>query len=445
MARWAPITLALALAGCTCGAPEEPATTTAPTIDPASPAPAAGTGGSGERTRPAIDPVIARRVRDAVREGRRLSHDGQHAEALTRFEAALELAPSPKLQCEAGFVAHRAGRHERARELVERALHVLLDRLPSNADRVPLAMCLYNAGLVYEQAGLPQRALEAYERSLALRDHATVRGHADAMRAQVAGATAPTEVVSLGAFDAASDAEIDARIVRQLCADAGLEGCIVASGDEDESDEQDEDEPVEGETTVRLSTQAPEGTANGLEARIVTASAEWDENAYLVVSVGTRRVAGPIAYSHNPGSLGISGELVIDRLRYEDVIPGGAVEVVAIGTTSVLDLDMAGCEYWGSTTRTLVVCTAEDGAPRCASIALEGSSDSGSEDFDGCAEMYGEGESAPEAESHGFSFEYAIEGGDLVLTAGRTIDPSDDPAGRHPFAQLVADASRRWP
>jgi hypothetical protein len=89
---------------------------------------------------------------------------------------------APRIACEAGYVAHLADREEDAAARIGAALRLFgaPDRVPDDL-RVPLAMCLYNHGLVLEATGDRAGAIASYDRSLAIRPNATVRARRAAL------------------------------------------------------------------------------------------------------------------------------------------------------------------------------------------------------------------------------------------------------------------------
>jgi hypothetical protein len=125
-----------------------------------------------------------------VREARALEHAGDHRAALERFDDALRLVPlQPRVLCEAGFVAYRAGDPGLAADRIDTALRVFgPPRRVSDRLRVPLAMCLYNRGLVAEALGDRGDAIGRFESSIALRPNATVSAALERARRALAAA-----------------------------------------------------------------------------------------------------------------------------------------------------------------------------------------------------------------------------------------------------------------
>ena len=124
-------------------------------------------------------PVSAERAREQIRglrEARAAVRARDYDTALARFDALLHAnARAPRLVCEAGYVAHLAGREELAEARIELALRLFGpdDRIEP-ALRVPLAMCLYNGGLVAEARHDEASARALWARSLALRPNGVV-------------------------------------------------------------------------------------------------------------------------------------------------------------------------------------------------------------------------------------------------------------------------------
>lgn len=174
-------------------APTEPATSPAgsppTTTDPSAvavPGEPTTPATSARRAAPSTETLAD--VARIVREARALEHGGDHRAALSRFNDALRLVPSqPRVLCEAGFIAHRAGDTALAAQRIDTALAVFgPERTISDRLRVPLAMCLYNRGIVAEAEADPRVAVSSFEASLRLRPNATVETALTRARAAVA-------------------------------------------------------------------------------------------------------------------------------------------------------------------------------------------------------------------------------------------------------------------
>ncbi|MGE0786583.1 MAG: tetratricopeptide repeat protein [Sandaracinaceae bacterium] len=156
-----------------------PAAPTEPTVEPAAPrveAPA------HEAARPPSEEE-RRAVRRLVREGRAAARAERWDAALARFDQALRQTPgAPRIVCEAGYVAHRAGRQESAARRIDLALRLFGPPAEVGDElREPLAMCLYNRGLVAVAEDDPSTAYDAFGASLALRPNRTVQRALDAL------------------------------------------------------------------------------------------------------------------------------------------------------------------------------------------------------------------------------------------------------------------------
>lgn len=152
-----------------------PSSATTPTSAPVEPSTPAERPAPAEAVRTPRD--VAREAAEHVRQGRHAARAERFVDALSAFDRALALVPrSPRVLCESGFVAHRAGDEADAARRIDRALRVFgPPEHVSEALREPLAMCLYNRGLVAEALTDREGAAAHYERSLALRPNATVR------------------------------------------------------------------------------------------------------------------------------------------------------------------------------------------------------------------------------------------------------------------------------
>lgn len=429
-----PLLLTLASGAPACGdadanVPSRPATpprtTTAPVVPtaPAAPSPSAP---RAARSNP--PPATLAPLRSAVAEGRRLSRAGSHEEALASFEHALALDPSsPKLRCEAGYVAFLATEHEKAERYVTAALRAFRasDAIPES-QRVPVAMCLYNAGLVFEASERPTEAVDALRRSLALRENATVRARLQAISAG-RGEVAPPRATGAARDRAYADACGQGESMEES-------GCRMRRSADDVSDE----------TLISITETTPTGTApSGLSARIANAEGTIDFGvsnvAYLEVAFGGTTLVGAIGRSWQPGVGGVSGELAIRRFEWSDVVPGGSAELVVESYDFSNDEDMGYCYRSGGTNRTLIVCGADDGTLRCTSIAVEATTYE--ETYDGC-----EGET-PAMHERGPSLAYAFASGNLLLspqTGAREGVPANLPRSRA-VTDWLADPAFRWP
>ncbi|MCB9600662.1 MAG: tetratricopeptide repeat protein [Sandaracinus sp.] len=434
MTRASILFLALALA---CGSSNEPTSSPEPTAEtPAEPpigetppevAPeplAAAAGTKRAASRPSITAAQRRELRAAIRDGRVKTRAGDHTGALADFRRALTIdAQSARLRCEAGYVAFRAGQLDDA----ERWIQLALGRLPSDppdALKIPVAMCLFNAGLVYEARDRKDDAREAWTRSLALRPNATVQRRLDALGA----AEAPVPLT--GSF------ETLARRLRDTYCEDGSGGFVR--------------EDLESCDQIDENLRAPTGTSSpAFDARLVEHSVlvmGSDMRATLVVKAGERVRTVHVASLYSPGSMGMSADYQVQRFELVDVIPGGAAEVVLEVSQQENDEDMGVCERTGATDLRTWVCGLVDEAIHCAALPME-STDYFERD-EGCCEE-GDECDPPVSETTGYRYTLAFEAGNVVVTRGAAptqTEFSEGPlanwVGRHSLEALLREEAR---
>jgi hypothetical protein len=432
--------------GLACGSSNEPAgrvepsTTESPATNPAAsgtPAPSAmgevaapstpsTNAVAAEPTRPTITPAQRRELRAAIREGRTKTRARDHVAALVDFRRALAIdGASARLRCEAGFVAFRAGELDEA----ERWIQLALGRLPNDppdALKVPVAMCLFNAGLVYEAKGRKADAREVWTRSLALRQNAAVQRRLEGL-----GAVEETTSVALtGSFEAI------ARRLRDTYCEEGAAGFTR--------------EDLQSCDQIEEHVRTPTGTTSAaLEARLIEHSVivlGADVNVTLVLKAGDRARAVPIASLYSPGSMGMSADYEVQRFELVDVIPGGAPEVVLQVRQNENDEDMGVCERNGGTDQRTWVCGLVDDALRCAALPIEAVRYF--ERDEGCCEEGDECE-PPVSETTGYRYAVAFEGGHAVVTRGPastettfTEEPLEGWVGRHSLQTMLREEAR---
>lgn len=178
-----------------CGSSEPSAPAAAPeraqperaAVEPAphAPSPAPPTTALPVRPPPLAESTL-RSQRAELAAARALVSRGELPEAVRAFDALIErTGGSPRILCEAGYVAHRAGDQARARTLLDRGIDRFRTMDETRADIArSLAMCLYNSGLVYEATAEPGEAAIEYDWSLELRPNDTVRRRYEALPAE---------------------------------------------------------------------------------------------------------------------------------------------------------------------------------------------------------------------------------------------------------------------
>ncbi len=294
---------------------------------------------------PEADPdAIARdrkRFMALLNEGRSLTQSGDHAAGMAKYRQALEIDPAdPSALAELGWAAFLAGELDEAREHTARAL-----RLADDAKQQ--GMLHYNLGRVAEARGETEAAVDAYVRSLQLRDNGTVRKRLVALTGQ-----APPEPVdgplglspvarNLGGLSAACDI-----LVTKICqGDYGQDsaGCGC--------------EP-------KLEDGAPDATWGLLELVVTPLGSEraW----YPVVKTDDGWTLFEIAaYEYNPGAFGIYEELDIPYQKVERVMEANGEALVIQFEKGRSDRDMGIEEVEYESSALTMVCARDGGEARC--------------------------------------------------------------------------------
>ena len=468
--RLGPLAIGAVLALVACGDQRETAAPSAPAREPAreslrepSPEPngapepessAAAAEPAGSRTeRPRAagpSPEQRREVARRVREARRLARGGRWQEAFAAYERALAIDPSsPRLRCETGYAAFRAGRLEEADRYVSEARRALPDlRTTPERMRVPLAMCLYNAGLVHEARGRTAEAREAYEASLSLRPNDTVRARLDAL----GPAPPPENRSAILRFDGAAEDAIVARLTRATCmaryarlAEVTGDGPAEPPGSHLTFDEAEAEECVAGGSPrpprIRRPTMAQANASAPLDAFVVTIAFEDTPpvvDTWLVLRAGARAVAGRLASSPNFTAIDCAAAGLV-RFEWIDAVPGGPPELVVEHEACEVTADSWQCESTELVERGLFVCRGDDSFV-CASVPIASvRTDWWSNDCE-------DGMPADEGEraERGYRTEASLRDGALVVREVTGTPWLRFPAGRIAVDDLLAREDLRW-
>lgn len=425
------VCLVLALVGCDDEPPPIPPPSPGAVVAP--PAPDDERRAEPDRPEPApptVDPAQRRALRDAVRAGRRAARAGDFTAADPHFVRALAIEPrSSRLRCEAGYVAFRAGELERAETQITSALGQMPK--PESAPvetRRELAMCLYNAGLVYEARGRAADARTAWEQSLALRPNATVRSRLEALgnATEAEGAWTGVTLDPGGTFDQY------AATLRDRWIAAGGAG-FSPNG-------------LSPDAEIDVTVQEPTGeAASGIEARLVHVTITdmgVDEQLFLVVKTPSSVRAFDAGSAYNPGAGGISNEHDVVEFAYRELTGSGPPELVLRTSASDNDEDMGVCERYGSSAKRAVLCSGDGGTIRCALLEL--ARGRYFERYEGCEE---EGRESPPLvdDREGYEVDFRIEGRDVVLERATTSPaaPPEGLIGRRPVSQVLAGEALR--
>lgn len=408
----------LVMTGCTCGASVPSAAPTAHETATPEPAPTAAPEPpqqprDEEPGAPA--PAEARAWRSRLAEARRLAHGGRYVDAHALFAALVRERPTEqRLRCEAGYVAFRADRLDDADHEITSAL----ERWPSppmDRDREPLAMCLYNRGLVAEARGDREAAATAWRRSLELRPNATVEQRLAALG-----------VESLPAEEPGDDAFTLDDAIRDLREQSPSAG---------EPEVTRFESPTQGRfvAVVRLTTPA---TDEDPEECI-------DETAFLVTPDDVVHLA---SVSHCLYSSWYDDHAMLGEPTFHAGPPElGEIVEIGDGQWGRGDAEDGGgdesCEE-----STLIVC-AERLDWRCVEIPYSSTCTFECESSGGCDDPddpSDDDEELPTFYARGYRLDWSIEGADLMLTPDPEVELTERTApprsGRIPLVSLFEAA-----
>ena len=166
------------LVACGSEAPDAPAPPSQAPVDAAETTPEVEAEAEPEPA--SLDTPAAQRT--ALQNARIASRDERYDDSLELFSQLLRVAPrARRIWCEAGYVLHKSGDNSRAARFLDHGLGLYPSGSAAEDVRVPLAMCLYNRGLVHEASEEFGLARNKYEQSLELRANATVQRRLDAL------------------------------------------------------------------------------------------------------------------------------------------------------------------------------------------------------------------------------------------------------------------------
>lgn len=404
-----------------------------PAPDPAAPSPPTS------RVRATPSATDLARARARLAEARRADRAGDHEGALAALDEVLAVLPSdPRLMCEAGFVAHRAGRSELAATRIDAALAAFGPPGAQRGADVPrLAQCLYNRGLVDEARGDLVGAADHFRASLALRPNAAVESalHRASTRAAEGreGETMGGVPVEVGARSMLVHARD--RTALETAMRVGLAGLANDGSTDRTTDETRVEVLAEGSGLVLYGVTTPDFLST--EQDVIVARPEGD-GFRLVLA------AGEYASTEHGDVVTISGARIttLDRFVRVDF---------EVASTMYLDDDSFDDEGAGAPTcagvtrvtsrdvRTIVCRTTPELA--CFALATQHASEDDLE-----VDCYDEGgrpvdppdAGAPSTTSYALTLAASAEGA-LVIGVGRGTPPDADTlVGTHTFDELVA-------
>jgi hypothetical protein len=344
----------------------------APSSNGAPPDAAGGPGGGAHARTDSADAGLARQdphaYGAAITEGRKLFRAKNYVGAAAAFERATRAMPKDAdAWSELGWAQFNAGDLVNA----EHATRASLARTGTDEVR---GATLYNLGRINEQRGFKDSAVDAYAQSFSARPNRVVLTRLRALdpaRADLFAPFAATRCAGPFATRAA------------LC--TSLVAMDSKQGDRPEcSPTKDAFNRIEGPTTIPSvpapyvsialhSTVIPSLDDHDVLARDAGGEELYADEAVHVVLETTEGffASRDVMIVHNPGAFGVDGSGEVTRFALEDVVPGGAPEVVLEVTYGTEDQNMGGDETYTEDVRALVVCgIATGGKPACTPPAL---------------------------------------------------------------------------
>ncbi|HEY2517056.1 MAG TPA: tetratricopeptide repeat protein [Polyangiaceae bacterium] len=301
--------------------------------------------------------VAAIKVREqSISEGRRLFRAKDYAGAVTAFGQATEASPNDAdAWSELGWAAFNAGDLERAEEATRKSLA----RTGTNNVR---GATLYNLGRIDEQRNRRDAAVTDYEASLRARPNGVVLERLRALdRAKAQQFALLSTTACTGPFKSVAD----------FCAQlpAGDDGkrplCVPGKG------------PfvrMEGPRLPHVVSTAPylsvaiQSTFDpATDGASIADPGPGVETFYLLVQTTSGYFVSPsLMEIDNPGAFGISQSGAVRRFTLEDVVPGGAPEIVVEFEHDGMDQNMGGEEWDSENAQLLMVCgLGASGRVRC--------------------------------------------------------------------------------
>lgn len=326
--------------------------------------------GKAEIKRPTRAEAEAKRKELArlLGEGRKASRAKDHGTAIQRFRAALKINPAHAgVLGELGWAHFKAGQLDEAEDVLARALRY------SRSDK-GRGMVLYNLGRVHEAREDFASAATYYARSLERRPNDTVKARLEGIESRV------DKVADHPEKDCAFEAQngepprdlchdFVAGLVKQLdpeVEDAGEILCV--HNPTRELDERDvgpdyavaageHDQVTEYMLEIDDDTRATIFSYDDPELGFMT------EHVVLAVVTGQGWFLYPIAMVEHPGVSYADEDAHGYALRAEQVVPGGAKELVVEWSHGGHDGDLEGNMMWTYNTRQVAVVSLEGGKP----------------------------------------------------------------------------------
>lgn len=282
-----------------------------------------------------------KRFLEMLNEGRSLTKAGDYAAGMAKYRQALEIDPAdPSALAEMGWAAFKAGEFDVAQEHTVRALRFA-------KDDAQLGMMHYNLGRIAEARDDDERAIDAYRRSLELRDNETVKKRLAALTSDGANAHA-------GSLRGLATLAEKLQGLEQACQVLEEKICKEEYGVGDE--------PCGCEP--KLLAGAPDGDWGLLKLTVRPAGAEVGFYPAVKTSAGWS-LFDIVAYEYNPGAFGIFEETEVTYQGVEQPLADGSDALVLQIEKGRVDRDMGLEEAEFESSAVTVVCTRVGATARC--------------------------------------------------------------------------------
>lgn len=351
------------------GPPEEPA----PTL---SPPPKAITRGptlddaEGEKTK-TLTAAERKLFIKKLSEGRALHEKKNYEGAMAAYREALDIDPdNAQALSEVGWSAFFLKDYDLAEESTLKALE--------RASQTYLkASCHYNLGRIYEERGLPDKAVDAYKKSLEFKSNPIVRARLSKLDKAAANAFEILGISSMKGPFTSLDAYCEDFVKRSKDIPVRCDPKTTDFGDYYRGPQRlvGEQAPyismrILGTSRAALHAEAGnEKTLKEAPGEKTGAPPIGQGQTFYHIAVRTKLgffIQERAASTYNPGAFGIKETLEIKDFSIRDAIPGGTPEILFRSVHTRTDSNVAMNELEESIDETLLICgTGGTGKPSC--------------------------------------------------------------------------------
>jgi hypothetical protein len=283
----------------------------------------------------------------ALEEGRKLHVEKDYQGAIKAFEKALAAKPNdPQALSELGYAAYFDKNYSYALECTQKAID-------NSTDKELRGAAYYNLALILEETGKKSKAIDALVTSYTERPNRVVRE-------------------KLAKLDAAKAAQLDPAAPKQMQGyyDDIDAWCLVTRPITDINEEEPPYNCRADEELTQGVLNIKPGTAYKNIRFVYKSTSEMeDAEKDYYIAIQTKKgwyVSKPLEYIYNPGAMGISNEITIDKIEIKELVGGGEPEIRIDYTVVRADSDMAGAIINTNTNKSTVFCGLTSyGTPSC--------------------------------------------------------------------------------